>query len=618
MRAMHKDTSTWPQGPDARPERSTQPQILVIGGASLDLLHFGGQTVTSAGGAGLYTAAAVGRSGGSAAMLAPRPDPVPESLRPALGRMHWIGPQVPPDQLPHFEIAHYGDGRAELLQAAWGAEARLGPADLPTDLSRFALVHIAAVGPVQRQLAFLQACRQRGAPRVSAGTYGRAVFGETEAARTLFQQADLFFMNENEARGLFGDPEKAATTPGKLLFVTLGRRGAQVYQGSHGTDVPGVPAEELDPTGAGDTFCGATLAGLARGEHPIMAARRGVALAARMIGAVGPAALWQDGAPPDYPADPRVVLNPQQISRVAVLVAGLPEVEPFAFTGPSFPPAGHPKALDYFFTATLQQFGFWTADGGRYSRPLLAPLGGAVHKGSDYLWHAWLRPLDRDPDFYHPPRQAGIAQEDLTALFRADDGSDPMPALDLRLAQARSYGHDLLALAATPQDLLGQANASATPRGALLAALDHVGGYKEDPLRKKSGLLALVLSQRPERFLRVVPGEPVPPVIDYHLMRSCLRIGLLDVADPALARALAERRVLSPADEWAVRLAAYAAVEQVVARSGQPMGAVDWFFFNARRRCPEMTPPDCQRCAVDPVCGHRKELFQPVLRTVFY
>ena len=48
------------------------------------------------------------------------------------------------------------------------------------------------------------------------------------------------------------------------------------------------------------------------------------------------------------------------------------------------------------------------------------------------------------------------------------------------------------------------------------------------------------------------------------------------------------------------------------------MGAVDWFFFNARRRCPEMTEPDCANCVIDAVCAHRKELFQPVVRTTFY
>jgi len=52
--------------------------------------------------------------------------------------------------------------------------------------------------------------------------------------------------------------------------------------------------------------------------------------------------------------------------------------------------------------------------------------------------------------------------------------------------------------------------------------------------------------------------------------------------------------------------------------SGRSMGAVDWFFFGARQRCPEMAEPDCEPCAVNPVCAHRKELFQPVMRTTFY
>jgi glucosamine--fructose-6-phosphate aminotransferase (isomerizing) len=42
-----------------------------------------------------------------------------------------------------------------------------------------------------------------------------------------------------------------------------------------------------DPTGAGDSFCGAFAAGLARGEDPAGAARRGCATAAAAIGATG-------------------------------------------------------------------------------------------------------------------------------------------------------------------------------------------------------------------------------------------------------------------------------------------------------------------------------------------
>lgn len=592
--------------------------LLIIGGASLDVLHFAGQTAASAGGAGLYTAAAAARAGASTAMFAPRPDPVPEPLAPAIERIHWFGPAVPPEDLPHFEIAHYGGGRAELVNARWGAEARLSPADLPADLSGYSLIHITALGTTQRQIDFVTACRARGAQRLSAGTYGRAVYGDTAAVRRLFEAADIFFMNENEANGLFGSAAQAHTAPGKLLFVTLGARGARVIQGDYATDLPGQPAVELDPTGAGDTFCGATLAGLAAGLHPVLAARQAVALAAQMISAVGPTALWRDEPLPPPARDSRVAVNPEQVQHIAGLVAALPEVQPFDFVAPDFPPPGHPAALDYFFTATLQQFSFWEEADGRYSRPLLAPIDGAVRKGSDYLWRAWLRPLDSDPGLYTPERQAALSEAELADLLRADDGAMPMPAFELHLAQAQAYGRDLLALAWSPHDLVAQANAADRPAAALLALLDRVGGYQEDPLRKKSGLLALILAQRPERWLRVAPDERFPPVIDYHLMRSCLRTGLIDVLDPALAQTLVERRVIDPAGEWAVRLAAYEAVQALAEQSGRSMGAIDWFFFNARRRCPELSEPECAVCAVEPVCAQRKTLFQPVLRTVFY
>jgi hypothetical protein len=148
--------------------------------------------------------------------------------------------------------------------------------------------------------------------------------------------------------------------------------------------------------------------------------------------------------------------------------------------------------------------------------------------------------------------------------------------------------------------------------------LDHISGYKEDPLRKKSGLLALILNQRPELFLPLRSDEQVAPVIDYHLMRSCLRVGLVEISDEQLKDKVSNRQIVSPAEEWAIRYAAYRAIEQVVSLSGMDLGAVDWFFFGARKRCPEMTEPECPLCPLDPICAHRKELFQPVLRTTFY
>ncbi|MBM4425755.1 MAG: hypothetical protein FJ031_00810 [Chloroflexi bacterium] len=593
--------------------------LLIIGGTSTDILHLDSQTVPSAGGAGMYTAMAAHRCGSNVSLFAPNPNPIPDVLQPIADRLtEWLGPIVDPeDGLPHFEISQRG-GKTEYLKATFGAESTLTPEMLPNDLSKYDCIHIVPLGNAQKQLSFVEVCRNRGAKKISAGTYLISVNESPEHVRSIMKNTDIFFMNQSEAIGLFGSLEAAHTEASKLLFITLGADGACVIQGNHKTFIPSVPTTELDPTGAGDTFCGATLAYLVQGKHPIMAAQHAIPLAAQMIAHVGPTALLFNEPAPEIPASPKAQTNPTQIQRISKMVAALDEASPFNFISPELPPAHHPKSLDYFFAVTLQQFSFWNEQNNRYHTPLVAPLGGVSQKGAFYLFDAYKRRLESDADFCSPARQANLSRAELLEIFKADDGSDPMPALDLHLEMANAYGRDMLALHLTPETVLQKAQASATPLATLISILDNVGGYKEDPLRKKSGLLALILNQRPESFLTFADGEQVEPVIDYHLMRSCLRVGLVDILDEELKTKITNRELISPADEWAIRLTAYRAIEEVVALSGKSTGAVDWFFFGARKRCPEMTEPECALCQIDSVCTHRKELFQPVLRTTFY
>ena len=566
----------------------------------------------------MYTAMAAHRSGAQVSLFSPRPHPVPEILQPVAERLHtWLGPVVPEDQLPHFEISYRG-GRTEYIKALFGAESILTPNMLPNDLSAYDCVHVIPLGDAQKQLTFIQACRERGAQRISAGTYLTSVRETPQLIHAIMGQTDLFFMNQGEAVGLFGALESAKTEPGKLLYITLGAEGACVVQGDHAAFVPAVPAAELDPTGAGDTFCGSTLAYLTQGAHPVMAAQHAVPLASQMIGHVGPAALLFDAPAPQIPADSRARVNELQVQKISQMISTLDEASPFNFISRELPPLDHPRALDYFFAVTLQQFSFWTEQNNHYHQPLIAPIGGVQQKGAFYLFDAYRRRLEIDPDFCSPQRQADMTRAELLDILRSDDGLDPMPALDLHMAMAQAYGRDMLALGLTPEIILQRSRASSRPLRTFISLLDTIGGYKEDPLRKKTDLLALILNQRPEAFLPFGKEEGVEPVIDYHLMRSNLRVGLIDILDQDLKQKLAARQLVSPTEEWAVRHTAYRAIEQVVALSGKDMGAVDWFFFGARKRCPEMTEPECPSCPLDPVCAHHRELFQPVLRTSFY
>ena len=593
--------------------------LFVIGGASLDTLHFKGQTVRSAGGAGMYTTMAAIRCGAKASMFAPRPEPMPAELDPVAKKLdQWLGPVIPAERLPHFEIQHSGD-KATYLVASIGAEGELTTEQLPGDLSVFDCVHLTPLGNSKLQQEFVIACRAKGARLISSGTYLCTIKDQPELIRRTIELCDLFFMNEEEAGLLFGSLDQVRTSAGNLMFVTLGAKGVIVVQGDEQTRLPATGARVLDPTGAGDTFCGATLAGLMQGLHPVMSALRAVSLAAEEIESVGPAALLLDKPAPKTLPDERVRLDHEQIERISKIVSVAEAAKASDFTGKDFPPAGHPKTLDYFFATILQQFSFWETIEDHYDHPLVATIDGDLLKGSAYLFRAFRLPLDNDPDFYSPQRQAALTRDEMLKLFRADDGSDPMPAFDLHLEMAKRYGREMIATGKTPQQIVERAKKSETPLKTFIGELDQIGGYKEDPLRKKSNLLALVLNQRPEKFLSFAEGEEVPPVIDYHTMRGCLRMGLVEILDESLKEKIQRRQIVNADEEWAIRYACYLAVEDVVRISGKSLGAVDWFFFAySRQRCPEMSEPECAKCAVDDVCLHRKDLFQPVLRTTYY
>ena len=135
--------------------------IFVVGGVTVDTIHLPGRDapVISPGGAGLYTALGAVAARGQAVLFAQQPRPMPALLQPVKDRLDWQGPIIKQEGLPRLEIAHYGEGRAELVAAHWGAQLTLSIADLPADLSQFGIVHVAALGPTLASLAFVQTSR---------------------------------------------------------------------------------------------------------------------------------------------------------------------------------------------------------------------------------------------------------------------------------------------------------------------------------------------------------------------------------------------------------------------------------------------------------------------------
>ena len=364
------------------------PRLLVVGGASLDRIHIDGEPVRTPGGAGLYTALAAARAGADVTMLAPLPDPMPPELAPALDLIRWVGPTVTPDELPRFEIAYDRDGAVTFFREYLGAEPDMTPRLLDLVAEAPGCAYCVPFLDARLQRQFVDALRERGCLTVGA-TYTKAAQLDTALVRETLGLADLSFCNAGEAELLFGgDP---APESGCLRFVTHGAAGVTVLQGDHRTDIAGQRVVAVDPTGAGDTFCGTTIARLLAGDHPVEAARWGNAAAAEMVTAVGPAALLRPGAPPSPAADERVRVDTDTVDRMAEVIAASTELRPFDFTGALFPDVGDPATVDWFAAATLQQFGFWHARDGAWAASMIATIDGVERKGSDYLWAAYRR-----------------------------------------------------------------------------------------------------------------------------------------------------------------------------------------------------------------------------------
>jgi sugar/nucleoside kinase (ribokinase family)/fructoselysine-6-P-deglycase FrlB-like protein len=183
------------------------------------------------------------------------------------------------------------------------AEVAPQPGDIPAawlDRVPAPVVHVAAM-PLAAATALIRSVRaQASGAIVTLDTHEAwpPGAGMIDTARL----TDVFLPSREELTELMGydDPPRAAaelTSAGvACVVVKLGHAGALVARpGSPAVQVPAERVEVVDPTGAGDSFCGGFAAGLALGEDAAEAARRGCATAAAAIGAVGSLRLLDRG-----------------------------------------------------------------------------------------------------------------------------------------------------------------------------------------------------------------------------------------------------------------------------------------------------------------------------------
>jgi 2-dehydro-3-deoxygluconokinase len=202
-----------------------------------------------------------------------------------------------------YFVSHGPKGHVFSYLRAGSAASRMAVRELPLALLRSArFVHASGISLAISESAcdaVLEAFK--AAQTVSFDSNLRLRLWPLERARAMIGKAaalaDYFFPSAEDAAQLSGleDPDAlvdwAHGLGAKNVFLKLGQDGVIVSDGKTRTRLHGHKVKAVDGTGAGDCFCGATLARLAAGDSLIEAARYGNAAAALKTtgyGAVAP------------------------------------------------------------------------------------------------------------------------------------------------------------------------------------------------------------------------------------------------------------------------------------------------------------------------------------------
>jgi ribokinase len=169
--------------------------------------------------------------------------------------------------------------------------------DLPDELSKGSALHLsgyALLNSPQSRAAevALKRARQAGMFIAMDTAYEPPLIAPS-AFRPILTGLDLIVLGEEEARTLAGEEEIELAIEWLLnqgiaiVALKLGSRGSQLYSEHGRFELPIIPVDVVDTTGAGDSFSGALLYGLLAGIPPAAAGWIATAAAAHAVGVWG-------------------------------------------------------------------------------------------------------------------------------------------------------------------------------------------------------------------------------------------------------------------------------------------------------------------------------------------
>lgn len=267
-------------------------------------------------------------------------------------------------------------------------------------------------------------------------------------------------------------------------------------------------------------------------------------------------------------------------------------------------------------------------------------------KGWDYLEYAFSKLAQEDSKLLDPEFLSKLSEQELSDKLRvvfADDGNPKTCTLD-RLEERSRFLIDIAKKLVDEFDgqvgnLLAKSESQLINNGyGIYELLADFEAYS-DPMKKKSTCFIKMMSDA--GIFEAIDPENIVPVMDYHMQRTLMRLGCVEILDDKLREKLINQAELDSDEE--IRSACVEAMKMISKASGYQITKMDDFFWSFGRSCckekklcidGECNKSPCTftrvvfagdhtKCVFEDVCLGRhdekyRDLWQPNVRTHYY
>lgn len=251
-----------------------RPAVVCLGNLTVDDLHLpdGTRQANCIGGDALYAALGARLWEERTAILAPVGYDLPEAVSLALGRAGFSAVALPRRSAPTIrnQVHYKSDGsRHWILETSPESFEDLSvmPLDIPTWALEAQAIMISAMS-LDAQEACVEFLRHRSDAMIALDIKEDYIRGNEQRILDLVSKTDIFLPSEEEARQLSGREDWDdvarwfASLGPSVVAIKLADKGSVVFERRKGcvTKVPARRTRVMDPTGAGDAYCGGLVA----------------------------------------------------------------------------------------------------------------------------------------------------------------------------------------------------------------------------------------------------------------------------------------------------------------------------------------------------------------------